>query len=64
MAVVTIRITDDEETKGCYISAESDPPLALDSEDSDATPSQVTAAMIMKMLDAMVQQAQMEESGE
>lgn len=61
MAVVTITIKDDG-VGGCNVFAESDPPVT--GNDDDATPSQLAAAMIMKTLEAMVRQVEMEGKGE
>jgi hypothetical protein len=54
MAVVTIKITDDETTGGCMITAESDPPLT-EGSDEQLTSSQYTGAMLMKIVDELIQ---------
>jgi hypothetical protein len=62
MAIVTITITDTE-GGGCDITAESVPPPDEHSDDL-ATDAQTTAALLLKVLDAMSQEAQSEGKGE
>ena len=61
MAVVTIKI-EDVEGGGCVVYCESDPPVSED--DSKATHSQLAAAVMMKMLDAIVKEAMAEGDSE
>lgn len=59
MAVVTITIKDDE-VGGAQITAVSSPELT---EDQEPTPAQYAGAVVMKLMDALVQQAQSEVEG-
>ena len=61
MAVVTITITDDE-VGGCNIQASSVPEVPED--DSECTGAQIAGAMVMKLMDLMVEQAKAEGEGE
>ncbi len=61
MAVVTITITDDE-AGGCHMRAASIPDAPDD--DVDATPAQLAGAMVMKAMEYLVSQAEMEGKGE
>ena len=55
MAVVTITITDDEVGGGCQIQASSIPEIPDD--EALCTGAQIAGAMVMKVMDLMVQQA-------
>lgn len=57
MAVVTITIKDDD-IGGCNISIDCD--VEIPENDDECTPSMVTGAMIMRVMDACRIQAQME----
>lgn len=61
MAVVTITITDDE-VGGCQMHASSVPDVP--DNDAECTPAQLTGALLMKVMDAMVMQAQSHLEGE
>ena len=61
MAVVTITITDDE-VGGCSIQASSVPEIPDD--DAECTGAQIAGAMVMKVMDLMVEQARAEGEGE
>lgn len=61
MAVVTITITDDE-VGGCQMHASSVPEVP--DNDAECTPAQLTAALVMKVMDAMIAHAQSELEGE
>lgn len=61
MAVVTITIRDDE-AGGCLMSAESDPPVP--ENDEEATPAQLAGAMVMRGMEYLVEQAELEGKGE
>jgi hypothetical protein len=61
MAVVTITITDDE-TGGCQMQATSVPDVP--DNDAECTPAQLTGALVMKVIDAIIMQAQSHLEGE
>lgn len=61
MAVVTITITDDE-VGGCQMHASSVPDVP--DNDAECTPAQLTGALLMKVMDAMVMQAQSQLEGD
>jgi hypothetical protein len=63
MAVVTITITDDE-VGGCQMQAVSVP--AVPENDDEATPAQLTGAIVMRVLEQLVAEtvAAMEGDGE
>lgn len=61
MAVITITIKDDE-IGGCSMGIGSD--TDIPENDDDCTPAMVTGAMIMRLMDQMRIQADMEGEGE
>lgn len=61
MATVLIKI-EDQEDGGCLMSASSDPDISPN--DDECTPAQIAGAMVMKLMDAMLEQAKAEGEGE
>ena len=61
MAVVTITITDDE-VGGCNMTANSVPDIP--DNDGDCTPAQLTGALVMRVMDALVEHAKSELEGD